>query len=69
MLSHDPASLKVANQRVMRMVRSLAAAVHNMGRVRKRMSDALALELWMVVNPWVGARNQTWVLCKSSSSF
>lgn len=33
---------------------------------RERMSDSLELELWMLVNYCVGARNQTQVFCKTS---
>ena len=33
---------------------------------RRRLSDPLGLDLWMVVSHSVGSRNQTWVLCKSN---
>lgn len=33
---------------------------------QKKASDTLKLELWMLINPHGGARNQTQVLCKGN---
>ena len=38
-------------------------------KAKKKASDLLELELWMVVNHHVGAGNRTWVPCKNNMCF